>query len=319
MVRVGERKGDRTTDRFGLRWALARKGGAASADCGTVAADPGSPRTSASDRLPPEGRQFRALCEAIGRDEGAESALVLSDLIRALYLDETSFHFGQLDALGPKACQIAQGLLQGRLGRNFPLEYWEQAYAATVQTRVHAPDDAARQPGLSSPLHAPGATRAMPSAMTQRAGSAHWAAWVVGFSLAAIIGLLLSWILLPQDKRIGRLPSVPLTAGRTEHSGAAVPPTRHPRSPAADASASTAGGGRVPSRSSVTVSVKPAGRRVPLLRGRVRAVRRRVRPLPFRGRRYARVHRGGVSALFGRGVVELPQTPDANTGYLPGT
>ena len=310
-MRGGERKGDRSTGRFGLLRALGKSRCAPSASCVNAATAHDASRTRANGSLPREGTQLVFLCEAIGRDEGAESARVLSDLIRALYLDETTFHFGRLDVLGPKACAIAQALVQARLDRDRPLEYWEQAYAATGRSRGHGPDGVARQRGGVASLPTPGETAAMPSALTRPAAGARWAAWGVGLSLAAIVGVLLSWIALPQGTRDGRLPDAHLEAGRIERSGAATAARRRPS--AADAPARTAAS----RRPSAGVVRKSGGRRASLHGGGIRAVRRRP-PLVMR-RRYATRRRAGVGALFGSGVVELPMTPDANTGYLPGT
>jgi hypothetical protein len=71
---------------------------------------------------------LRAVCVLISQNEGTEASRALASLLRALYLDTSSFNFATLDCLGPVNRRYAERLISARLWDAFDLEEWEQAY-----------------------------------------------------------------------------------------------------------------------------------------------------------------------------------------------
>jgi hypothetical protein len=73
---------------------------------------------------------LRAVCAHITKNEGADSSRALASLIRALYLDASTFTFESLDCLGPVTRRHAERLISARLWNTWPDEEWQQAFAA---------------------------------------------------------------------------------------------------------------------------------------------------------------------------------------------
>lgn len=58
----------------------------------------------------------------------APSALALANLIRALYLDQSTFTFNMLEALDPQQRQLASQLIAAHLDNRYRPDEWERAY-----------------------------------------------------------------------------------------------------------------------------------------------------------------------------------------------
>lgn len=71
---------------------------------------------------------LRAVCVLISQSEGTEASRALAGLLRALYLDTSSFNFATLDCLGPINRRYAERLISARLWDTCDIEEWEQAY-----------------------------------------------------------------------------------------------------------------------------------------------------------------------------------------------
>ena len=73
---------------------------------------------------------LRAVCAHITANEGAESSRALAGLVRALYLDASTFTFESLDCLGPVTRRHAEHMISARLWNTWPEEEWQKAFAA---------------------------------------------------------------------------------------------------------------------------------------------------------------------------------------------
>lgn len=65
----------------------------------------------------------------------APTAAALANLIRALYLDQSTFTFNMLEALDPQQRQLASQLIASHLNDRYRADEWERAYEIV---KVHA-------------------------------------------------------------------------------------------------------------------------------------------------------------------------------------
>lgn len=65
----------------------------------------------------------------------APTASALANLIRALYLDQSTFTFNMLEALDPQQRQLASQLIAAHLDNRYRADEWERAYE-TVKVHV---------------------------------------------------------------------------------------------------------------------------------------------------------------------------------------
>lgn len=93
-----------------------------------------------------------AVYSRITKRRGTETASILAGLVRALYLDTSSFHFDSLERLDESSRRLAEALIRAKLSGSIPQERWEKAHHLTREFEAHRPAEARAEapPVLSS-------------------------------------------------------------------------------------------------------------------------------------------------------------------------
>lgn len=82
---------------------------------------------------------LRDVSEIIVQAKHAPTATALANLIRALYLDQSTFTFNLLESLDPDSRALAAQLIAAHLTNRYRADEWERAYEGVKAHTLRAP------------------------------------------------------------------------------------------------------------------------------------------------------------------------------------